>query len=161
MLCMQFWFLLWKPSVLLRSEAALYFRPLPTYEHELVLQLYSETPFSSSFFNRKTTTTWGQKLDRHVKCARTAWQLLETHFAELLCVRLPLLPGTLKTVATDIARDLGEPLIVTLGLVHILVNDSYIKVGRPEVRILDDDVFPQLRQCLAKYGQQSMADEAR
>ena len=54
-----------------------------SYGHELVLQLYPETLFSLSFFNRTTTTTWAQ-LDRNVIPPKTAWQILEVHFAELL-----------------------------------------------------------------------------
>ena len=66
-----------------------------------------------------------------------------------------MLPSALKAVAADIARDLGEPGVVILGLVHILVYDSYIKVGQ------SDDMTPQLLRRLTKYRQHSMADEAR
>ncbi|OLP98304.1 Cryptochrome-2 [Symbiodinium microadriaticum] len=66
-----------------------------------------------------------------------------------------LLLGKHWAVAADIARGLGEPGVVILGLVHILVYNSYIKVGR------SDDMTPQLLRRLTKYRQHSMADEAR
>ena len=52
--------------------------------------------------------------------------------------------------------------VITLGLVHILIYDHYIKVGKSEIRIIaDDDLALQVVRRLTRYRHQSMTDKTR
>ncbi|CAE7512538.1 CRY2 [Symbiodinium sp. CCMP2592] len=114
------------------------FRPMPTLDHPLALQckeslLWSLVPLCTP---PAQLQTWSALFQQHSDSARASrfWESLESHVSELLgSSRLFNLRNKLDEVAESLLAWADEKESPGLGLVHILVFDRYIKVGKTTV----------------------------
>ena len=86
--------------------------------------------------------------------AASMWTVLTTHVNELMCFRLNRCKSKLLDATTDILAFFGATSSNGIGLLHTMVYDQWIKIGKSEIQRAElwpdptiDEAPPQLHSC--------------
>ncbi|CAE7252487.1 prfA [Symbiodinium sp. CCMP2592] len=139
-----------------RDEVGPYMKPLPAVEHQFVPdvtedELWPLAPLCSA--EPVSVQARFQKINPKTARSTNYWSVVSTYFLDFLGHRCPRLREHMAQTGQQAMRELRLQSILQLGIVHCLVFDDFVKVGKTCFECHGTNLRSALVARLQKYRQ--------